>query len=71
MNKFAIVENGVVVGVISVDANTYTPGPAQSAIEIPEHSVVSVGWTHDGDKFIVPVAKGYGLSYGVGGYGIA
>ncbi|CAN7313034.1 hypothetical protein LJR029_005484 [Caballeronia sp. LjRoot29] len=71
MNKFAVVENDVVVGVISAGADSYTPGFDQLAIEIPEHSVVSIGWTHDGARFIAPLAKHYGLAYGAGGYGIA
>lgn len=53
MNRYAIIENGVVVNVVLWDGQTQW-ADSQAAILLPAGSPVGPGYTYDGTNFTAP-----------------
>lgn len=54
-NKYAIIENGIVVNMAVADAEF---AAQQNWVAAPDHvdgKVVTMGWTYDGTNFVAPV----------------
>ncbi len=55
MNKFAVIEDGVVTNVILANSEFEIEGAM--LVTLADDSVVSVGWTYQGDEFIAPIVE--------------
>ena len=59
IDRYAIIENGIVANVVVWDGNTETwqPPTGSTANLLPDDSPVSVGFTFDGTNYAAPVTS--------------
>lgn len=58
MGSYALVENGVIVNIVSWDGSieTWQPPEGLLAVEMPDGVNAGIGWTYDGTSFHAPSA---------------
>lgn len=54
MNRYALVENGLVINTIIWDGKSeWSPGDGVTVIQLDDSDAVSIGDSYDGSKFIL------------------
>jgi hypothetical protein len=51
--RYAVIQNGIVVNIILADPSFVLPG--YTLVQLPDDSLVGIGWLYDGTNFTQPV----------------